>query len=158
MERAEILEKVRVAGSLPDEQAALNAAREVVCALRERLSPEESANLEDALKPDLPELYDCRNLEHAHRRPDRPGKALTEPELAERVRTGVGFADLVTARKVIRTVLAAVTDRLGAEEAEAPAKPQGPGGTPINEARRVGGLTEAPKRRKGPEGYEEDEE
>lgn len=158
MERAEILEKVRAAGSLPDEQAAVGAAREVVCALRERLSAEESANLEEALKGDLPELFACRNLQHAHRRPDRPGKPLTEPELAERVRDGAALADLTVARRVIRAVLAAVSERLGGEEAEAPAERQGPRGSAVNEAQRVGHLGETPKRRKGPGGHEEDEE
>ena len=158
MERAEILEKVRVAGSLPDEAAAVGAAREVVCALREWLSPDESANLEEALKGDLPELFACVNAEHAHQRPVRPGKPLTEPELAERVRSGAALPDLTTARKVIRTVLFAVSERLGAEEgAEPPPAKQGPRGTPVNEAQRVGGLGEAPKRRKGPAGEEEDE-
>lgn len=163
MERAQILEQVRVAGSLPDEQAAVGAAREVVCALRERLSAEESAHLEEALKGDLPELFACRNLEHPHRRPERPGRALTEPELAERVRDGAALPDVATARRVIRTVLNAVSARLGGEEA-APgperqaARGQPPRGSAVNEAQRVGGLGEAPKRRKGPEGQEEDEE
>lgn len=155
VERAELLEKVRKAGSLPDDEAALGAAREVVCALRERLSDEESANLEEALKGDLPELFACRNVEHLHRLPERPAKPLTEPELAERVRAGGALPDLATARKVIRIVLAAVSDRLGEEPA--PAERQRPRGGPANEAQGVGGLGEPPKRRKGPGGHEEDE-
>ena len=146
MNREQILEHIRKQGGLADDETAIRAARAVVCSLRDRLSPEEAEDFVKALEADLPELLTCEV--HAHRPPERAKERLTEPEVAERVRSEAALADLPTARKVIRVVLSALSSRMGGEE-EA---------TPANVARGIGSLASRPARQRSEGGHEEDDD
>lgn len=143
MTREQILERIRSDAGLADEEKALRAARSVVCSLRDRLSPEEAGDLENALRGDLPELLACEA--HPHRAPERAKDRITEPEMVERVKAEADLADTATARRVIRVVLTALSSRFGGEE-EA---------TAANVARGIGSLATRPKSR-SESGGEED--
>lgn len=114
MRREEILERIRRDGGLPDLDRAIRAARAVVCGLLDRLSPEEADNLRAALQGDFDDLLQCRHP--AHVPPARARDRLTEPEMVRRVCDESGLPDPGAARRLVRIVLGALSDRLGEEE------------------------------------------
>lgn len=137
MTRDEILDQICREGGLPDREVALRVARTVVCGLRDRLSAEDVAGLEQALQGDLSDLLSCSL--HPHTPPARQRDRLTEPEFAERVRAEGGLPDRPSARRLVRVVFEALSSRLGGEHEE----------IVENVVRGVGSLGETPRGRGG---------